>query len=194
MICFHIKPERYRVIYTFWSSSLYSHNISYQERPILHHIQYTVGRHSNAAQFNTILHTTLQWLEQNVNQGLYSQKHPYLALMGMLLGVYCENFGDIDSIIPAPHHISWQLCCHGMWKISHNLNASENYNTARPNFHQIWIVGKKSFEKWAPTSQQTPHPNTTKTPRCKFSAYSWSVLYILTNWFLSFTGKLHCWH
>ena len=33
----------------------------------------------NAVQYNTIIHTSLQWLRQNINQGSLSQKTPHIS-------------------------------------------------------------------------------------------------------------------
>ena len=42
-----------------------------------------------------ILHTTLQWQRQNLNQELAFLKDSlYLTLMGELWGVYCDDFGE----------------------------------------------------------------------------------------------------
>ena len=47
----------------------------------------------NAVQYHTILHTSLQLPRQNINQSVNPQKtHPYLALTGELMGVFCKNF------------------------------------------------------------------------------------------------------
>ena len=33
----------------------------------------------NAVHYNTIMHTSLQWLRQNIDQGLHSQKTPHIS-------------------------------------------------------------------------------------------------------------------
>ena len=47
----------------------------------------------NAVEYNTITHIPLQWLRQNINQCLHSQKTPHiLSFRGELWVVYCEYF------------------------------------------------------------------------------------------------------
>ena len=40
---------------------------------------YTVGCHYNKVHFNKIFHTTLQWIDQYINQSLLSQKTPHIV-------------------------------------------------------------------------------------------------------------------
>ena len=54
----------------------------------------TVVCRYTAVEYNTIMHTPLHWLRQNINQCLHSQKTPHiLSLQGELWVVYCEYFG-----------------------------------------------------------------------------------------------------
>ena len=60
---------------------------------VLVHIQCwicTVECHYNAVQYNTISHTALHWLKQNINQSWITNYNPYLDLMGELWGVFYE--------------------------------------------------------------------------------------------------------
>ena len=55
----------------------------------------TVECRYNAVEYNTIMHTPLHWLRQNINQCLHSQKTPHiLSFRGELWVVYCEYFGE----------------------------------------------------------------------------------------------------
>ena len=63
--------------------------------------QSTVGFHYNMVKFDMIMHTSLQLPRQDVNQ--CEPTKTYLALMGELWDVFCENFQD--RVITAPHCI-----------------------------------------------------------------------------------------
>ena len=55
---------------------------------------YAAGCRYNAVQYNMILHTSLQWLRQSINQEFEPTKYiPYLALTGELWDVFCEDLG-----------------------------------------------------------------------------------------------------
>ena len=41
-----------------------------------------------------LLHTSLQWLRQNIHQFRPTKDTPYLALAGKIWGVICEDFGE----------------------------------------------------------------------------------------------------
>ena len=61
-------------------------------------LQNTVKCYYNVIQYNTIFHTALGWLKQNINQRQITNYIPYLALTGELWGVICE-----DSVENWPH-------------------------------------------------------------------------------------------
>ena len=56
--------------------------------------EYTARRRYNPVQYNTLLHTLLQWLRQNINHWelALAKDTPYLALRGKLWGAYCGDF------------------------------------------------------------------------------------------------------
>ena len=52
-----------------------------------------MGCHDNAEQYDTIMHISLQWQKENINQGLHSQQTPHI-LTDNLWSVYCEDLGE----------------------------------------------------------------------------------------------------
>ena len=49
---------------------------------------YTTRCHSNAAQYDMILHTTLQLMRHHINQSLFSQNTPHILLSQVIYGVF----------------------------------------------------------------------------------------------------------
>ena len=55
----------------------------------------TVWCHYKTVQYNMKLHTSLQWLNQNINKTLNPQKDTsYLALTGKIWDVFCQDFRE----------------------------------------------------------------------------------------------------
>ena len=74
--------------------------------PVLNHTQYTVERHYNVLQYNTILPTPMQWLSQNVNETLNPQKTPHSSPIRASIGAsFMSNLDEIDCVIIALHCI-----------------------------------------------------------------------------------------
>ena len=67
----------------------------------------TVECRYNAVQYNKILHTSLQWRDQNINKRLNLQKthhtSPYRASYGVSFVIILDK---IDRVITTPHCIS----------------------------------------------------------------------------------------
>ena len=71
----------------------------------------TVECHCNSVQYNKILHTSLQWMEQNINQRSNLQKRHHSSPVRASYGVSLWEFGEkIDHIITTPH------CTKFAWK------------------------------------------------------------------------------
>ena len=76
----------------------------------------TVECRYNAMQYNTIIHTSLQWPRQNLNPGLHSQKTLHTSPSWASYGVYIViALEQTDRVITALHH-TW-YCVE--WIFSH---------------------------------------------------------------------------
>ena len=64
--------------------------------------------HYNAVQNNTIFHTALRRLTQNITRCQITNCTPYLTLTGYLWGVFCADSVEKNSVIMAPHCISFK--------------------------------------------------------------------------------------
>ena len=70
--------------------------------------QHTAECRYNTVQYNTIFHTTLRWLKQNINLRVKSQITPYNASWGASYGVYFVRIREkIDRVITALHCIQY---------------------------------------------------------------------------------------
>ena len=85
----------------------------------------TVECRYNAMQYNTIIHTSLQWPMQNPNQGLHSQKTLHTSPSWASYGVYIVNiFEQTDRVITALHR-TW-YCVE--WIFSHIDSSGPWFN------------------------------------------------------------------
>ena len=97
--------------------------------------RYTVGDRYNAVQYNKILHTSLQWRGQNINQRLNLQKTHHIT--SELWCVFRENFGEnwpryngtaLYSTRYIVHILLTIICiCLRFFILYHNFTAFRNY-------------------------------------------------------------------
>ena len=84
-------------------------------------LSYPVGCCYDAVQFKVILHTILQWLEQNLNLSLYLQKAPCISASLASYGASCDSFAHILQgyfsgtawgnfmLVPVPVKWAWRI-------------------------------------------------------------------------------------
>ena len=77
---------------------------------LFHSLLDTVEYHYNAAHYNIIVHTSLPWLRQNVNQAMLSQKTHHISPSQMSYGMSVIRIWEkIDQVLMAQHYI-----CHSV--------------------------------------------------------------------------------
>ena len=65
----------------------------------------TVECHYNVIQYNMIMHTSLLWLSQNINESLNPQKTPHISPYRANYGVsFVMILVKIDHVITTPHY------------------------------------------------------------------------------------------
>ena len=110
-----------------WDLTLFANALQLDLFCLIHcnEIYDTVRCHYNAVQYRMILHTSPQWLQQNIYQSLNPQNNPYLTLVGELWGVFSEDLWEKKGrVIKAPHCI----VAHSQMYVSMELLSAESFS------------------------------------------------------------------